>query len=420
MPGAGDEGKATGNVEVRKYLLDKAVAPLMERFMADLIQHRPDDVLGFLKQWAIEQHALAVGLADTAREEAKEKDEAAAPISNTAPPAAAEAALEAEESCASPVDLRDPLEVVSQSWKEHVASAGLQKAVVEAFFTTLFAQKPFLRKTMFEGVELSDAVEKLTPVLDAVFIGALHDAQLIEFCKEVAVGRGVQEKHLDSFLTIMASSVASKMPSSVWPSISILWNKYLSELKLRVQDAVVEAEDIVAVESSHHVGATADVEENGGAAPLEPHSDDDEAAKEAAASETRTPGELVTDSWVKLPASSQELAVKDAIDLLFLQHNILKKGPLEDLSVEDLVTLIKPIVDGVASQTITIETAKNTAFAQQADNRGLKPKHLDYLVTALLASFSKHFGARWPILNGPWTAALTAAATTFTAAAFNA
>jgi len=72
-----DTQKSSVSADIRKYLLDKSVAPLMEKFMGDLIQHRPDDVLGFLKQWAIEQHALAVGLADTAREEAKESEAAA-------------------------------------------------------------------------------------------------------------------------------------------------------------------------------------------------------------------------------------------------------------------------------------------------------------------------------------------------------
>lgn len=407
------------SAEVRKYLADKAVAALLERFMAEVITYRPDDVLGFLKQWATEQHALAIGVADAETENARASSEQDATQSPDAGSGegqngeggdAAPSTVTDNEPAPQEVDLRDPLEVVSESWQTHIRPQQLQRAVLETFFQMLFLQKPLLKRTLFTDVDAESAIERLLPVVDAAFVGSLHDAQLLEFCKEVAVDKGVEEKHLVTFQTVMHAAVGSKMPADVWPAILVPWNKYLSELKLRIQDAVVDAEHIYAVESSHDMAAPAD-------GAVDPTSDDDDVDRQKK-QETRSPEELVQDSWSKLPAALQQQVLLDTFEGLLVQHSILKKGPLEDLSVDQLATLLKPIVDAIAENKLTAELVNATAFPQQAEGRGLKPKHIDYLITATLGALARHFGGRWSVLNSPWSSALTAAGKLFCAAAF--
>ncbi|CUG61545.1 Hypothetical protein, putative [Bodo saltans] len=387
------ESQPVHSTEVRKYLVDKGIAQLLEKFMADVIESRPDDVLGFLKQWSTEKYAMAVGIADAAIENAPPASEAAAPVA-------------IEESTV--VDLRDPLEVVSAAWAAHIQSQQQQQAVVEGFFQMLFLQKPILKKSIFEGVDVADAVQRLTPLVDAAFTGSLRDDVLIEFCKEVAVGKGVEEKHFASFLTALHAAVATKLPTAELENVSVPLNKYLRELAARVQTALVQAEEIAAVESGAEPPASADAHDG---------SDDEDVQKEKK-SETRTAQEIVQDSWGKLPSAQQTSVVKETFDDLFRQHVILAKGPLSDLTVEALVGLVLPILSTVAEGKLTSDAAKRTAFAQEADGRGLQPKHVDYLVTALLRSLSRHFGAQWKTLNDAWTFILSPGATEFKAAAF--
>jgi hypothetical protein len=385
------ESQPVHSTEVRKYLVDKGIAQLLETFMADVIESRPDDVLGFLKQWSTEKYAMAVGVADAAVENA--------PAPEVASP------LAVDESTV--VDLRDPLEVVSAAWTAHIQANQQQQAVVEAFFQMLFLQKPILKKTVFEGVDVADAVQRLTPLVDAAFTGSLRDDVLVEFCKEVAVGKGVEEKHFASFLTALHAAVATKVPTAELESVSVPLNKYLRELAARVQGALLQAEEISAVESGAEPPA----------GTAHDGSDDEDVVKEKQ-SETRSAQEMVQDSWGKLPVAQQTSVVKDTFDDLFRQHAILAKGPLSDLTVEALVGLVLPILSVVAEGKLTADAAKGTAFAQEADGRGLQAKHVDYLVTALLRSLSRHFGAQWKTLNDAWTFVLSAGATEFKAAAF--
>lgn len=375
------EANPSHSAEVRKYLVDKGVAQMLEQFMADVIESRPDDVLGYLKQWSTEKHAMAIGLADAA-----EGDDTIAPNDSV-------------------VDLRDPLEVVSAAWKAHIQGNNLQEAVVEAFFQMLFLQKPILKKSLFEGVDVADAVKRLTPLVDAAFVGSLRDDVLIEFCKDVAVGKGVEEKHFASFLTAMHAAVATKVPTGELENVNIPLNKYLREMVARSQSALEQAEQIVAVESG--------VEPAGG-----DDGSDDEDVQRGKQQETRSAQELVLDSWSKLPEAQQKASIKDTFEALLRQHSILAQGPLSDLSVDELVTLVLPVLSSAANGTLTAESAKNTAFAQQGASRGLQPKHLDYLVSGLLGSLSQHFGAQWLLLNDAWTSVLTAAAQEFKNAAF--
>lgn len=370
---------AVQNEEVRKYLIDKGVAPLLEQFTAEVISQRPDDVLAFLKQWAAEKYAMVSGVADAERENAQADG-----------PSPAE------------LDTRDPLEVVAESWKKYIRASNLQSAVVEKFFSLLFVQKPLFQRTLFEGVDIKAAVAKAVPLVDLAMVGGLHDAVLIEFCKENTIGKGVEEKHFSSFHTAFHAAVAATIGAEHWESLNVPWNKYIRELSVRIQNAMVEAEDIYRVESGVEPAREAD-------------SDDEDGVRQG---DTRSAKEIVKESWSKLPSSSQKHALEGIYNVLLTQHSILKQGPLQGIEIDEFVTLIAPTFEKIANGVLVEADARNTRFVQVAVALDFKPKHLDYMVTAALSSLSKIFGGQWTSVSAAYSQQLTAAAQLFTKVAF--
>lgn len=475
---------------VRKYLVDKKVAPLLEAFMTQLIANRPDDALAFLKQWSMEAVARRDGERDAERENSpvtttdnnkthsdnqqtnpKDNETATAP-----PPSSATSSSSKEQpkqkkeasgafakadvralndvaespslvpdvSSAQDLEIRDPLEIVIATWKTFVREHSLAPAVIAKFFQMLFIQKPLLRRTVFDSVtDVAATSEAVAPYFDRLFTNSLPDAELVDICVNIAVGKDLQEKHFASFLTAMHAAVGATIGQTEWtPERNLAWNLFLREISLRVQNAIRTAEEVAALQKGNEDDKELSLSENDAPPPpppagtaaatatapagnkktvvkpteedleLTPPTSDDEAddAADPAASTRSTKSldlptaqSLAKDSWVKLPASSHDTAAVTTIKLLLTQHPILKRTILEGFTEEELVTIAKPYLDQVALGTFDPQAVgSDPKLLTFVEEQGAARKHLDYVLTAVLGSLSMQLGTQWPNVSLAW------------------
>jgi len=168
---------AAKELSLRQYLDARGVSDLMRRFVVAVGEQRPDDVLGFMSSWALQQRDA----------QAKRSRVESPPPPNS----------EADE----------PARLVFESWTRNLN--GMHGKIVRTWFELLFTQHASLRLKFFRDTELeTDIFPPVTEALDSLIHGRLTPEDLRGLGKLYSAGRSVEMKHFHYLLTSLLSSIS--------------------------------------------------------------------------------------------------------------------------------------------------------------------------------------------------------------------
>ena len=274
----------------------------------------------------------------------------------------------------------DPQLVVRDSWRAWIRAEGKQEEVARRFFEFLFLQRPVLKSTVFENFALDEAVTTFAEMLDHLFgeEEGISDSQMVGIATEIAVGRGIKPRYFPTFLSAMHAAVSLTIGNERWGPINNGWNKELTSLMYRVQAAVHAAE---------HDGETLSDHEN-------------ESAKMKA-------GEL----WSAIGADEEKSLTSKALDVLFTQHESLRQTLFAGVDIDQFVAAAAPLLSRAIRGQLSPSAIEESGFIRAAMMKEVKPKHLDYAITAILSTLQSFFGEeKWVATSSQWSEILRSAA----------
>jgi hemoglobin-like flavoprotein len=159
------------DASLREYLEAKKFAQIMEALVVDLGEARPDDVYGFVEQWA----AKRSGGGRSASTEANS---------------------------ASNVALDGAIVNTKRTWDAIEDKAAIGKL----FFEVLFTQHASLKNKLFRDIDIEAVTPIFVGLLDRAIMGDCTAEELRSTAEAASAGRGVSQRHFHYFLTSLLTA----------------------------------------------------------------------------------------------------------------------------------------------------------------------------------------------------------------------
>ena len=359
--------------EVREYLKAKALAELLEEFVADCIANRPQDVLSHMELWAHKKRGnCAVPEAGplVAEEDGDASDDG----------------KEEKESKEEPPSASDAFSMVAVCWE----TLPDKKALVKLFLDFLLIQHASLRASSFHNVDLDVLSDALAQKLTLLFQKQLDDNTIVTLAKDYVAPRNVTSRTFVYCVTAFLSALQYTLKGQFSSSLASAWKQVLEGIADAVKASILSNENQRDDDAEKDATVRArEVTTPRGNPP-------------AATSSTLPPRDVALESWKNIQ-NPQEV-ITTCLQMLLLQHPTLKRTVLE--GVADTKVLVPLLTDKLSSylagQLQDGDMKEIAAAAGEARCRLLEPRHYDYFITALLMALSVTLKDGFAVVAEAW------------------